>query len=232
MTSLHVICGLPPPPQSKILATPVTCITRYVLSNNSMHHKKVSELLKKTKITKNFRQASDLQLSEITVTRQAIDNHYCYRHCYWKQQSLWLLTATSDIMKIQCFLWKVLRYFNLFFTYESNSKIRCKKVYKKPIACAGLVWQAVNQHIVAAFPNIYMFLKESDVDCCHIAFSKKKKIYEVQSWKMGEELGEGGKWINHGKVNKMLYFPNLFLDFWKLDEKCNILIFHVLSFFF
>ena len=65
--------------------------------------------------------------------------------------------------------------FQFIFTCESNSKIRCKKVYKKPIACAGLVRQPVNQHIVAAFPDIYMFLKESDVDCCHIAFSKKKE---------------------------------------------------------
>ena len=95
-----------------------------------------------------------------------------------------------------------------------------------PVACE-LVWQPVNQHVLVAFPD--MFLKESDVDCCHIAFSKKKK--EVQTWKMGEELGKGGQWINHGKVNKFLYFKKLFLDFWKLDEKCSILIFHVLCFF-
>ena len=37
------------------------------------------------------------------------------------------------------------------------------------------------QHILAAFPDIYMSLKESNVDSCHIAFSKKKKIYEVQT---------------------------------------------------
>ena len=42
-----------------------------------------------------------------------------------------------------------------------------KKVYKRSIAC-GLVWQPLNQQILAAFPNIYMFLKECDVDCCHI----------------------------------------------------------------
>ena len=81
MTLLHVICGLLSP-QSQILATPVTGTNRYVLNNNSMHHNQVLESLKKTKKTKNYRQSSDLQLSEITVTRQAIDNRYCYRHCY------------------------------------------------------------------------------------------------------------------------------------------------------
>ena len=45
MTPLHVICGLPPP-QSQILATPVTGTIRYVLNNNSMHHNQVSESLK------------------------------------------------------------------------------------------------------------------------------------------------------------------------------------------
>ena len=48
MTSLHVICGLPSSPQSKILATPMTGIKRYVSNNSSMHHNQVSELLKNT----------------------------------------------------------------------------------------------------------------------------------------------------------------------------------------
>ena len=90
------------------------------------------ESLKKTEKTKNYRQSNDLQLSEITVTRKAIGNRYCYRHCYWKQQSLWLLTAASDIIKIQCFLRKILRNFNLFLHVNQIVKYVVKRSNKSP----------------------------------------------------------------------------------------------------
>ena len=83
----------------------------------------------------------------------------------------------------------------------------------------------------SCFPDIFMFLKESDVDCCHIAFSKKKLYVWGSDLKNGGRIKEGGKWINNGKVKKRLYFQKLFLDFRKLDEKCNILIFMFLAFF-
>ena len=43
----------------------------YVSKNNSMHHNQVLELLKH-KQTKNYRLSGDLQLCEITATRQEL----------------------------------------------------------------------------------------------------------------------------------------------------------------
>ena len=129
MTPLHVICGLPSFPNKKswLRLWPVPNVT-FQTTTHSMHHNQVSESLKKTKKTKNYQQSSDLQLWEITVTRQAIDSRYCYR----KQQSLWLLTATSDIIKIQCFFWKILRYFNLFLHANQIAKYVVKRSIKSP----------------------------------------------------------------------------------------------------
>ena len=43
---------------------------------------------------------------------------------------------------------------------------------------------------------------------------KKKNMYGVQTWNGGKKkLGESGMWLNHGNINKMLYFQKLFLDF-------------------
>ena len=130
-----------------------------------------------------------MQLSEITVTRQAIDNRYCYCHCYRKQQSLWLLTATSDLIKIQCFFWKILRYFNSFLHVNQRAKYAVKKFIKSHSMC----WASLTTSQPAyssCFPDIYMFLKESDVDCCHIAFSKKKKKKDIRMRFRPEKWGE------------------------------------------
>ena len=70
-----------------------------------------------------------------------------------------------------------------------------------------------NQHIVAALlRHLYFFDRRWDI-------ALKKEW--VQAWKMGggKELEKGGKWINHGKVYKMLCIQKLYLNFWKLDEK-------------
>ena len=49
-----------------------------------------------------------------------------------KQQSLRLLTATSDIMKILRFLRKILRYFNLFLHVNQIAKYVVKRSVKSP----------------------------------------------------------------------------------------------------
>ena len=64
------------------------------------------------------------------VKQQWLGNCYCYRHCYWKQRSLWLSTATSDIIKIQRFLRKVLRYFNLILHVNQIAKYVVKRSIK------------------------------------------------------------------------------------------------------
>ena len=57
------------PPQSKILATPETVTKRYVSNNNSMHHYKISESLKKQRKQKTI----DNRVIRNLVKQQRLD---------------------------------------------------------------------------------------------------------------------------------------------------------------
>ena len=137
-------------------------------------------------------------------------------------EDLFFLSSSQNSWNFAYILW----WRSFLWSSLSNSR---KKVFVLPQKLfippppppVTLLWRRACQ--------TFALKKKSDVDFFYIA-SKKK--YEVQTWKMGGRINGSlqAKWINHGKVNKMLCTQKLFLDFWKLDKKCNILIFYVLTF--